>query len=73
MDKGSWSRVYPINPLAGNDNPIEFLLNGSDSSYFDLNDTALYLKCRIVVEDATKKPAKGDCAPVNMLLCSVDN
>lgn len=64
-ERGSWSKIYPLNPVNGinNTSPIQFNLPEMDSAYYDLNDTALYMKCRIT---STNNPA-----PVNNILGSM--
>lgn len=66
-ENGTWLKVYPQNPVNGadNTNPIEFNLPVIDTCYYDLNDTALYIKCKI------HAPANSSAAPVNNLLGSI--
>ncbi|XP_069492394.1 uncharacterized protein F54H12.2-like [Ambystoma mexicanum] len=61
-----------LSPLA----PIEFYISGSTETYLDLNDTLLYLTCRITKEDGTAIRAAAKVAtiayPVTTLFNQVD-
>ena len=70
MNDARWMRIFPVNPINGvnNNNPVEFVIQGTDSSYLDLNDTGLYLKIKISYSGAI---APSDFAPTNLLLSSL--
>ena len=51
--------------------PIEFHIPGSDGVYYDLNDTCLYVKCKISQADPAKALVVGEVGPVNLLLSSL--
>lgn len=52
IEKSLFVEVQPIAAL--NDNaPLEFFISGSGEYYYDLNNTLLYVNCRIVKQDNT--------------------
>ena len=68
VNKGSWLDIHPLNSV-DSIGPITFHIPGSDECYYDLNDTAIYLKCSVDGLDSTK--VNDDIAPVNLLLSSL--
>jgi len=54
---------YPIVTISET-NLIQFLVNGSNTHYLDLNSSYLYLKCRLVNKDGSKVTEK--CAVGNL-------
>lgn len=71
MRKAMWVDVHPLNSVNESSGPIQFSITGSDDSYIDLNDTLLYIRCKVSAENATKQPAAGEVAPVNLMLSSL--
>ena len=58
-----------INPITGtDDNTIEFVINGSQNEYIDLNDTLLYLKLNVINSDGSKLDACSSLAPTNYMM-----
>ena len=58
-----------INPITGvDDSTIEFVINGSQNEYIDLNDTLLYLKLNVINPDGSKLDAASSVAPTNYMM-----
>ncbi len=68
VTKASWLDIHPLNSVQ-TIGPINFHIPSADECYYDLNDTVLYLKCRVDGLDA--KADNTDVAPVNLLLSSL--
>ena len=63
VERGQWIDVHPINTIRGT-GPIEFQVSGSGDSYFDLNDSYLYIRYHVASKEA-------NFAPVNSMLYSL--
>ena len=68
--KGNFEEVYPIHPISGNDAPIEFLATSSDSDMFDLNDSMLEVRGKVLYSDDTDI-TDGNVKPVALTLNSL--
>ncbi|GBM14486.1 Uncharacterized protein F54H12.2 [Araneus ventricosus] len=69
IEKGQWLEYHPIANIRDG-NPIEFSISGSGEDYIDLSATQLYVKVKILKDNA--KLAETDkVAPVNLLLHSL--
>ncbi|XP_069502700.1 uncharacterized protein F54H12.2-like [Ambystoma mexicanum] len=75
IENSFFMKVAPLaalSPLA----PIEFYISGSTEMYLDLNDTLLYLTCKITKADGSAIPATAKVAtiayPVATLFNQVD-
>jgi hypothetical protein len=52
VDTASFEDIFPVNNISGNNSvDIEFNINGSNSEYFDLNDTLLFVKLKVTKAD----------------------
>ena len=72
MDRAHWVDVHPLNNVKNSDGPIQFNISGSPDEYIDLNDTLLYLRCKLVKADGTNVHAATDViGPVNNVLHSL--
>ncbi len=69
IENAIFQDVHPSTSLSANTSNIEFLINGSQSEYLDLNDTFLYVKCQAINEDGSKLTV--DTCPVNYTLNSL--
>ena len=69
--KGSWLEVRPTNALDG-DNAIDFEISGGGTEYFDLANTFLKAKIRVLApNDDAGYPNNAFVAPVNNTLHSL--
>ena len=69
--KGSLEEVYPLNPVSDNA-PIEFSFTSSDSDMFDLNDTLLEVRGKILYSDNTKlEQTDQTVKPIDLFLHSL--
>ena len=73
IDRGSWEK---INPIAGLSIPYEFEISGTGDQYIDLEETQLYVKCKItkgnggaINAEAVSNPDK--VGPINYTLHSL--
>lgn len=70
IESGSWIHYNPISSLS-DEGPIEFLVPGTGDDYLDLSHTLLYIKAKIINQDATKIADSVSVAPVNNWLHSL--
>lgn len=47
LERGYYLDVHPLTNVSSNTGPIEFHIAGSAEDYIDLNDTALFVRCKI--------------------------
>src|SRR5713101_3595431 len=47
LEKAYYLDIHPLTNVATNTGPIEFHIAGSADEYIDLNDTALFIRCKI--------------------------
>ncbi|KAM3914020.1 uncharacterized protein F54H12.2-like [Leptodactylus fuscus] len=64
IEKSLFVEVQTIAAFADNA-PLEFFISGSGEYYYDLNNTLLYITCRIVKSDNTAIPADANVGLVN--------
>ncbi|GBO22378.1 hypothetical protein AVEN_213383-1 [Araneus ventricosus] len=69
IEKGQWLEYHPIANIRDG-NPIEFSISGSGEDYIDLSATQLYVKVKILKDNA-KLGETDKVAPVNLLLHSL--
>ncbi|GBN08240.1 hypothetical protein AVEN_73966-1 [Araneus ventricosus] len=69
IEKGQWLEYHPIANIR-NGNPIKFSISGSGEDYFDLSATQLYVKVKILKDNA-ELGETDKVAPVNILLHSL--
>lgn len=63
VDESRYETVYPVGSLSTTTGPIEFRFNTGDKDYVDLQNTFLYIKCRILKNnDDTLKEPQQDAA-----------
>ena len=48
LDQSQWVDIHPLNSLSQASAPIEFTINSTTDDYLDLNDTMLFLRCKVV-------------------------
>ena len=63
VESGIFQDVYPVTALDGTTNIIEFLVQGSQEDYIDLNDTLLSLRLKVVLSN-NKPLEEGKHAPI---------
>jgi len=69
--KGNFEEMYPLNPLV-DDGPIEFNFTSSDSDMFDLNDTMLEIRGKVIYTDGSVLDATDNqVKPINLFLHSL--
>ncbi len=68
VNKANWLDIHPMNSVESI-GPINFHIPSADECYYDLNDTVLYLKCR--VDGLDKNVDSTEVGPVNLLLSSL--
>ena len=59
-------QFFPLLPIRDQFAPVEFLINSDSSSYLDLSDSYLHVKCRIKKENGTDCTADDKCAAANL-------
>jgi hypothetical protein len=62
--------VLPIASLEGS-GPVEFNIVGTQDEYFDLNETALYVKIKVVKNDGSNLDAAAKPYPTNLTLAAL--
>jgi len=67
-DSAIFTDVNPSTSLSENANTIDFVINGSESEYLDLNDTLLYLRYKVVSNDGKALPATSVVTPANFFM-----
>ncbi|XP_073517424.1 uncharacterized protein F54H12.2-like [Phyllobates terribilis] len=72
IEKSLFVEVQPIAALSDNA-PLEFFISGSGDYYFDLNNTLLYINCRIVKQDNTPIADGARVALINYPLATLFN
>ncbi|XP_073514023.1 uncharacterized protein F54H12.2-like [Phyllobates terribilis] len=72
IEKSLFVEVQPIVALSDNA-PLEFYISGSSEFYFDLNNTLLYINCRIVKTDNTAIPEDARVALINYPIATLFN
>lgn len=70
MERATWVDVHPLSSLDGS-GPVEFSIVGTQDEYLDLNDTALYVKMKIVKLDGSKFDATLKPYTANLTLSSL--
>jgi len=70
LEKGYYLDVHPLNNVSTNNGPIEFHIAGSADEYLDLNDTALFIRCK-VSQANTALVATNNIFPVNNFMHSM--
>ena len=48
LDQSQWVDIHPLNSVTQGSAPIEFTINSTTDDYLDLNDTMLFLRCKVV-------------------------
>ncbi|KAM4012540.1 uncharacterized protein F54H12.2-like [Anomaloglossus baeobatrachus] len=72
IEKSLFVEVQPIAALSDNA-PLEFFISGSGEYYYDLNNTLLYINCRIVKQDNTAIGADARVSFINYPLATLFN
>lgn len=67
----SFSDYYPISDTKSNRAPIEFYIPASQDEYIDLNDTSLYLSCRVLNTDGSVLTQEVDICTTNFFMHSL--
>jgi len=72
VESATFVDIHPTTLIEGkNANNIEFVINGSETEYLDLNDTMIYLKLQVRNKDGSALPAASATAPTNYMLNSL--
>ena len=71
MDKAQWVDIHPLNNVKNSDGPIIFNVSGSPDHYLDLNDTQLYIRCKLVKADGNDFGDADNIAPINNIIHSL--
>jgi hypothetical protein len=66
VESGLFCDIHPTSSI-DKSNTIEFLINGSEADYLDLNDTLLHLQCKVTDENGD--PLATGATPPNVYLC----
>ncbi|XP_073502245.1 uncharacterized protein F54H12.2-like [Phyllobates terribilis] len=72
IEKSFFIEVQPIAALADNA-PLEFFISGSGEYYFDLNNTLLFISCRVVKTDNSAIVDGSRVALINYPLATLFN
>ncbi|XP_073421059.1 uncharacterized protein F54H12.2-like [Dendrobates tinctorius] len=72
VEKSIFIDVQPIAALADNA-PLEFFISGSGEYYYDLNNTLLYISCRVVKQDNSAIADGARVALINYPLATLFN
>jgi hypothetical protein len=70
MERAAWVDVHPVASLEGS-GPVEFNIVGTQDEYLDLNDTALYVKVKVVKNDGTVMEATMKPYPTDLTLAAL--
>jgi len=70
MERGTWVDVHPLASLEGS-GPVEFNIVGTQDEYLDLNDTALYVKVKVVKSDGSSLDATAKPYSTNLTLAAL--
>ena len=68
VDSAIFTNIHPTTSLIENIKNIEFVINGSQSEYLDLNDSLLYLQLKITTKDKKNIPATSAIVTSNFLM-----
>ncbi|XP_073404145.1 uncharacterized protein F54H12.2-like [Dendrobates tinctorius] len=72
VEKSIFIEVQPIAALVDNA-PLEFFISGSGEYYYDLNNTLLYISCRVVKQDNSAIADGARVALINYPLATLFN
>nr|XP_056700842.1 uncharacterized protein F54H12.2-like [Euleptes europaea] len=70
IEKSTYVEVPPLSALTAG-SPVEFFITGHGEDYLDLNNTLLYVSCKIVLEDGTNIPRDARVAVANYPIASL--
>lgn len=72
VESATFADIHPTTLIDGkNANNIEFVINGSESEYLDLNDTLIYLKLQVKDKSGAYLAANVNVTPTNYMLNSL--
>ena len=72
VESATFADIHPTTLIEGkNVNNIEFMINGSETEYLDLNDTMIYLKLQVRNKDGSSLAAPAVTTPANYMLNSL--
>ena len=72
VESATFADIHPNTLIEGkNVDNIEFMINGSETEYLDLNDTMIYLKLQVKNKDGSALAAAATTTPTNYLLNSL--
>ncbi|XP_053556178.1 uncharacterized protein F54H12.2-like [Bombina bombina] len=72
IEKSLYVEIQPLTAITENA-PLEFYIAGSGDHYFDLNNTLMYITCKIVKQDNTAPPAGARVSLTNYPLATLFN
>lgn len=70
IERSQWVEFHPLANVSDG-GPVEFNISGSGDDYFDLSQTQLYVKVKILKDDGKPLAAENKVGPVNLLLHSM--
>lgn len=70
VQEGQWIEYHPLSTISDS-GPIEFAVSGSGEDYFDLAESRLYVRAKVVNADGTNLADDADVGPVNLWLHSL--
>jgi len=73
VEEGAFVDIHPTTVIQGEAATIEFVINGSEKEYLDLNDTLLYLRCKVTARNGADLAAAADITPTNYFLNAIFN
>ena len=68
IDSAVFTDIHPTSLIDGKSEMIEFLINGSQSEYLDLNDTFIYLKLQVKNRNGSDLTDTSPVTPRNYML-----
>ncbi|XP_053568362.1 uncharacterized protein F54H12.2-like [Bombina bombina] len=72
IEKSLYVEVQPLAAISDTA-PLEFYIAGNGESYFDLNNTLLYIACKIVKQDNTPIPDDARVSLINYPIATLFN
>ncbi|XP_053571774.1 uncharacterized protein F54H12.2-like [Bombina bombina] len=72
IEKSLYVEIQPLTAIIENA-PLEFYIAGSGDHYFDLNNTLLFITCKIVKQDNTPPPEGARVSLINYPLSTLFN
>ncbi len=68
IDSAVFADIHPTALIDGKSEMIEFMINGSQTEYLDLNDTFIYLNLKVKNKNSSDLPDAASVTPRNYML-----